>query len=301
MKDHKITRWEIATNNFNRNGSIDTMRKILVKGCFKPAQSYLNFLLKQDKYPQNIIFIAGLAKSGTTWLTNMFASLDGFDRFIPQQWHLSGPTKREESRNLYDLYPGFFEEFKNRLAVIHSHTWGRPSNVEILRASGLKYILTVRDPRDSLISQYWYVRQRPHHWDYRFASSNSLGEYITYQLESREYEQSIDWIRTWIKNRDADKSIILKYEDVLNDTYSAMRTTIDFMGLKCSDSEVQKIVEANTFEKYAGRERGREDTSSFFRKAIHGEWKEVFSERQRKFYANFGEDVIEFFGYEPTV
>ena len=300
MKDYKIARWEIAKNSFSRNGCVQTMKKIVVKGCLKPCQSYLNFLLRHDKYPQNIIFIAGLAKSGTTWIANMFSSLDGFDRYFPRQWHNFRPLIKEDSASMYDLYPGIFAECNNRLAVIHSHTWGRPNNVEMLRASGLKYIITVRDPRDKLISQYWYIRTRPNHWEYGIASKKTLREYITYKLESGEYDQSIEWIRMWIKNRAPAKSIIVKYEDVLDHTYLAMRTAVDFMGLQCSDSDIQKIVEANTFERYSGRERGREDTNSFFRKAIYGEWKQVFSVSQKKRFANIGEDVIQFFGYEPT-
>ena len=42
-----------------------------------------DWFLKRHRYPQNVIFIAGLPKSGSTWLRDMFSSLSGFHSYQP--------------------------------------------------------------------------------------------------------------------------------------------------------------------------------------------------------------------------
>ena len=120
--------------------------KVVFDG-FKHYKNYVKFLYRKrlcEPYPVNVIFIAGLAKSGTTWLANMFSSLGGFDRITPRGWKVQ--------RNV--LYPGIFDEFKNRLAVIKGHTWYSQEHLAVLRDSNLKYFVIVRDPRDQIISEY---------------------------------------------------------------------------------------------------------------------------------------------------
>lgn len=115
----------------NTEGINRTLERTAIVGM-----SYINFILKAHKYPQNLIFITGLGKSGSTWICNIFSSLDGFNRFTPLGWNME----------TLDLYPTFFNEFKNRLAVVKGHTWGTYGNVQMLKDSGLKYVVTVKGP-----------------------------------------------------------------------------------------------------------------------------------------------------------
>ena len=286
-------------NSFYEEGALRTLNKIVVNRLYKHSKSYLNYLIKHKKYSQNVIFISGLPKSGTTWIGNLFASLDGFDRFIPSKWNLHRPEKWGKYS---DLYPGFFDEFKNRLAVIKGHTWGSPYNVQILKDSGLKYIITVRDPRDKIISHYWYVQSRKNHWDHPLVLENPLSEFISYKLCSGEFEkESIDWLRVWLANRDKEKSIIVRYEDMISDTYVEMNKILDFLGINCRKSEVNSIIDLNSFKKISGRNLGEEDNKSFLRKGVYGEWKTIFNENQKKIFSNLGEDIIKSLGYEQTI
>jgi len=116
-------------------------------------------------------------------------------------------------------------------------------NVKRLKDSGIKYIITVRDPRDDIISQYYYSRNHPEFLDYPSASSKSLSRYITYKLESGEFDKwLLNWIRMWLDKRDRDKSIIIRYEDVLKDTYFEMKKVFDFLEINCSESRLRQII-----------------------------------------------------------
>ena len=301
MKNDSVTKYRIFKQYIESDGYTKALNKLLVNGLYKHFTNYSNFLIKGNKYPQNIIFITGLAKSGTSWIANIFSSLDGFDRFIPLGWRTFGPLRPERIYDMYDLYPNIFNEFRHRLAVIKGHTWARPNNINMLKASGLKYLIPVRDPRDKIISQYWYIRNRPNHWDHTLACSKSLNEYITYKLNSGEYEnQSIEWLRMWMKYRDNEKSIIIRYEDVLDNTNVQIRNALGFLEIECCDNDIRRIIEKNSVGRYSGRNRADGNSESVYRRGIYGEWKEVFDDQQKEMFRQIGEDTIEALGYEQT-
>jgi hypothetical protein len=62
---------------------------------------------------------------------------------------------------------------------------------------------------------------------------------------------------------------------------------------------VKRCVEATSFERLSlGRERGEEDPSSFFRKGVAGDWRNTFTEEDRRvFKREAGDSLIEL-GYE---
>lgn len=149
---------------------------------------------------------------------------------------------------------------------------------------------------------YWYIRKRIEHKDYEAVRNKSLSEYITYKLESDEYEKEIiEWLRMWLNNRDKDKSILVRYEDALENTYREIRKLLAFLKINCSESNLRHIIEMNSFERVSSRKPGCEDTNSFFRKGVSGEWKETFSDQQKETFSVIGEDVITRLGYNPTI
>lgn len=283
-----------------REGIKSTARKIFERLILIPIRGYINYSRWYKYYPQNIIFIAGYAKSGSTWIANMFAGLNGFEKYTPkgQRWKHS---TRWDDFSTSDLYPGIFLECQHRLAVIKSHTWGSKRNVEILNNSGLKYIITVRDPRDKIISGYYYIRNHPKHWDYERAITMSLEDYITYKFESGEFEQqSINWLRMWINNYDKKNALIIKYEDAIEDTFHIFRRTLDFLNFDIAEQMIHRIIEKNSFKSLSGRKRGEEDRKSFYRKGVLGEWKNVFTTKHKELFKKIEKGVIERLDYPPT-
>ncbi len=74
----------------------------------KVFMSYINYFLKRHKYSQNLIFITGLGKSGSTWTCNLLSSLDGFNRFIPFEWN----------NKTIDLFPLFLMSLETDLQLL---------------------------------------------------------------------------------------------------------------------------------------------------------------------------------------
>ncbi|NHZ86445.1 MAG: hypothetical protein GWP19_11280 [Planctomycetia bacterium] len=286
--------------NFKRFGLINTIKYLIRNAIVKRPVNQIKFYLKRKQYSQNIIFITSLPKSGSTWLSNMCSGLDGFDLFAPIKWNTYIAKEWDDSR--WDLNEDIFKEFRNKLAVIRGHTWAIPKNLNVLEQSNLKYIIGVRDPRDKLISEYWHSRNFPGHWAHDQAQKLSISEFITYKLESGEFEkETLNWIRNWLKNRDIKKSTVIRYEDMLNDPITVLKKIFNFLGFKIEQKKIENIIEINSFDKITGRKRGESDDTKFIRKGVSGEWKTIFSKEQKLKFSKIGDDIIEKLGYQSTL
>jgi hypothetical protein len=276
-----------------KHTGIKGMLRVALNGAIvRPAKSKIGWILFNKRYPQHLIFVAGFAKGGTSWFAHMLSSLPGFQERTPLKWPM------DAVKDPCGVYEGMVAEFSGKLSIIKGHTWGYAENVEQLRRQYGKYIITVRDPRDCLISAYWYIRQRPAHWDYEKAATLTLGEYITDKLESGEFkEKFIGWLESWLEHHDKEYSIIVRYEDLIKDPAGELRRTFDFMGFKVSDDQINQLIEKQSFERKARRKRGQENTKSFLRKGVSGEWQEVFSVEQKRLANEQSRGILDQLGY----
>jgi hypothetical protein len=294
---HFIARFNQAAVLYRRIGLLSLIATTSL-AIRKRLRSRINFSKFSRKYDQHIIYIAGLGNSGSTWMANLCASLPGFELYSPANWH---QTFQIGEINEHQLYQNSFNEFSGKLTVVKSHSYGNFENTDFLKASNLKHLITVRDPRDVIISQYWYIRRTHHHIDHQLAAKQSLPEYITQKLESGSFEKTtLSWIRGWLQNRDQQRSIIIRYEDMLDDTDTHWKLALNFLGIKVDEKTIKEIIEMHSFEKKTGRKSGQADTLSTQRIGITGEWKSVFSDEHKHLFSQCGEDVIKSLGYEPT-
>lgn len=58
-----------------------------------------------------------------------------------------------------------------------------------------------------------------------------------------------------------------------------------------------ECVQKNSFEKLARRKAGSEDSASFFRKGVAGDWRGVFTERDRQIYEEIAGNALREMGY----
>jgi hypothetical protein len=285
---------------YERQGPRGTLKYLLENGPHKRVINRYHYYTKRDRYTQNIVFIAGLAKSGSTWLYHLFSSLDGFASFAPARWTTA--AGRSYTIHDWDLYPDLFREFRHHLAVIRGHTLATAENLELIREHRMKVIVSVRDPRDAAISGYWYFRRSRFHQHYDEMQDMSLMNYITFMLDSGQLNEMIlSWMRTWLDVREEERIHLIRYEDMLKDAAGELTKALEFLAFPTSTEDIERMVERNRFERIAGRKRGVEDVTGFLRKGVAGEWKGVFSLEQKKRFAEIGEDVIERLGYEPTL
>jgi hypothetical protein len=273
----------------------DALKTAWNNGIVRPVEERRDFRRHGDRYPHNVLFISGFAKSGSSWLANMVAELPGFRQYVPSRWPLPG-----EERHSMDIYPGLFDEFNGRLAVVKGHTCGSVENIRRLRDDyGKPFLLGMRDPRDCMISAYWYIRRYRTHWDHEKAVAMELPEYIDYKLESGEFESEfISWMRPWLDHCDRRQTRMVRYEDLLVDPIAEMEAVFKHLDIECSQDEIRGIVEKWSFRNVTGgRSRGEENTGKFVRKGVSQEWKRVFTDRQQVAAAAIARDVLQELGY----
>jgi hypothetical protein len=249
-----------------------------------------------DQYPQHILFIAGLPKSGTTWLKKMVADYPGFhELLIPQATAYELATGGSHD---YDLPRQMFSRLQRMLVVTKMHVHGSPHNVQLLHSAGIKYVVLYRDLRDVAVSYVFYVRQTPWHPEYRLYSCRDVREGLALFAE-RTLLAYVRWVASWHQNRDPQMGLMLTYEQLLADTSAVLTLVAEHFELDSSEAVVHRHVTRHSFRALSGgRERGEESDQSFFRSGTAGSWTKYFDPDLRlKYDRCIGDFLIEH-GYE---
>jgi hypothetical protein len=122
-------------------------------------------------------------------------------------------------------------------------------------------------------------------------------------IEERLRQMAARWSRTVSKASREGSTLFgssffqLSYEDLLENPRENLEAILDFLNAQVNDSIVRQCVEENSFEMVAGRPKGREDGRSFFRKGVAGDWRRVFTERDRRVYEKIAGDALLEMGY----
>lgn len=91
----------------------------------------------------------------------------------------------------------------------------------------------------------------------------------------------------------------VRYEDLLQHPGREVGRLLKFLGAAADEQTVEQCVSKTSFEKLSrGRKPGEEDTTSFFRKGIAGDWKNAFTERDREIFDEEAGALLERLGYE---
>lgn len=91
----------------------------------------------------------------------------------------------------------------------------------------------------------------------------------------------------------------VKYEDLLVSPKPEVERILRFLGAESSDETVNHCIDSASFEKWTkGRERGQEDSASFLRKGVAGDWQNVFTEKDKRIFKEEAGDLLIELGYE---
>lgn len=265
----------------------------MIKGKLNQATRLL--FVNSLTFLNNSIIIVEYPKSGGSWLGQLVSE------------YLEIPFPRNKFVNLSK-------------SVYHSHYLPKyliPKNKKIL--------WLVRDGRDVYVSFYYhqlkwsdknrldpktvtYTRKNLPFEDYDDISNN-LPEYLKYSfthVPSKMHYFNFpghwaDYNNKWRNKQIAGNSNVymLKYEDLLEDTEGTMRDMlINFFDIEVDEQRLKDIVNKFSFENQAKRKKGVEDTNSFLRKGIAGDWKNYFNEDAKRIFKKYAGNALIDFGYE---
>jgi sulfotransferase family protein len=95
-----------------------------------------------------------------------------------------------------------------------------------------------------------------------------------------------------------DNYVEVRYEDLLERPVDETRRLLRFLGADDAETAARRCVELTSFERMSKRKRGQEDSSSFFRKGVAGDWKTVFNEDDKRTFKAVAGDLLIELGYE---
>jgi hypothetical protein len=94
----------------------------------------------------------------------------------------------------------------------------------------------------------------------------------------------------------------VRYEDLLERPNEEVQRLLGFLGVDADERLVEHCVSSASFEKLSrGRERGQEDPSSFYRKGVAGDWKNHFTEEDRRVFKEEAGELLIRLGYEDDL
>lgn len=189
-----------------------------------------------------------------------------------------------------DYIHRFFHFNKDRLRPRRYLLEKSPRNVHnVDKIQGIfpssKLIVIYRDGRDVVTSDRFFLRD--------------------HQGQSFDFA---DAVRGWRADmeahlRHAEKYPVfaIAYERLLADGAPIARELFDFLGVRHDDRLISDILERSSFKFYAGRDRGQEDRKRFYRKGVAGDWKNHFSDEDKKVFKELAGDMLVRLGYEKDL
>ncbi|RME47960.1 MAG: hypothetical protein D6791_04555 [Chloroflexi bacterium] len=272
-------------------------RQEMIRGRTFPGKRWLRRMLHayeyrrfRSLYRQNVVFIAALPKSGSTWLRNLFCALPGFRPALPD--HIT-PTD-------HHLTPTTFAPFRHRLVVMRLHTSWSPANAQILAQEGLRYLVLYRDLRDVAVSWYFDICSRPSHYLHAQIASMELDEALDYYI-AHILPANVRWIRDWRAGRDPAASLELRYESLRQDELSAFTQAARFCCGEVPLYHLVRAVEENRFQRTAHKRRSAAADSALVRKGKIGDWRNYLSQRHIEGFKEIAGDLLIELGYEQDL
>ena len=172
-----------------------------------------------------------------------------------------------------------------------------------------RIIYIVRDPRDVALSYYDFDRKYRHIPD-GYPLERYIDEFVEGKLMSSDWGTWGENVGTWISARgNKDTFLLLRYEDMLQDTAAELRRVADFLTISTSSEQIEKAIAASSADRMRELEKQQEHQwvatkkhrkdIPFVRVATSGGWKENLPEScVTKIEAAWG-DLMSSLGYAP--
>ena len=254
--------------------------------------------------PENIVWIFGSGRSGSTWLASMMGGLTGHEVwFEPRLSEVFGAefSKRREGTNFIfsDLYEETWLPWVRRLVLDGARVRFPKLSDEYLvikdiGGSGAKVlsealpesrlILLVRDPRDVVAS--WIDANQKGGW-----RAEGKGGARHARRLAKTYFQVVSGAVQAHDSHEGPKAVI-RYEDLNADTSAAMRDLYGSLGMTLDEGELGRIVRDHSWESIPEEKKGE---GKFYRKAQVGSWKEDLRPEETRLVEEITAPILERF------
>ncbi|MGB3681467.1 MAG: sulfotransferase [Rubrobacteraceae bacterium] len=182
-----------------------------------------------------------------------------------------------------------------------------------------KIIHAVRDGRDAVISgmhNFWHhsrdrgghISLEPEEIEIRDAYFEDREAFLSdgqsIFTEKRLLQRARRWNHTVGQGRRTgmelfgDNYLDFRYEDHLHQPHEALAKLFGFLEVGTDPHTIERAIEENRFEKLTGRAPGQELSGNHARKGVAGDWKELFTGRDKRIFEEEAGDLLIQLGYE---
>jgi len=255
------------------------------------------------KYNYNIIFIAGMPMSATTWVKNFLGRIPGyFTRHTPMPHNVASNQDISESAFKHVPHYGY--------TLFKTHLNPTENNLNIIINNNVKkVIVTFRDFRDVAVARYHRLIKFPKQLDdkhYVDTSKMTKEEAMNESIEiiAADY---VTWIDGWydISIKRKDFIYFCKFENLRSDPQNEFMNILQFYEIELSTDKLYRINEKSKGGKNMIYNVNKAPFlpwafSSNFRSGIVGDWKNHFTEGNKCYFKEMvGDDLIRY-GYEKN-
>ncbi|KAM5132490.1 sulfotransferase 2B1-like isoform 1-T2 [Mantella aurantiaca] len=270
------------------------------KGTFFPNVSTsmedLNFVENEFQVRDDDVFNVTYPKSGTTWMLEILSLIKTngdptLCRTVPNWQRLpwieshgiaKGQQENKEKSRYFDTHLPihlFMKSFLNSKA---------------------KIIYTVRNPKDVIVSHYYFGKM-----SIFFNDFENFDELLKEFLWSKEvpYGSWFDHVKGWTDLMGNSNFMLNTYEDMQKDIRGSVKRICKFIGKELDDAAMDSVIENASFRsmkennmsnyKTVPTELMNQSTGEFIRKGICGDWKNHFTEAQTKCFDKIYKERME--------
>ncbi len=246
-------------------------------------------------WPQRVIFIAGLPKSGTTWLAQLLGAVPGY-RF---RW----PRDPDDCVYNHDICDAAFASLPWDLySVVKLHTRYTPANLAVIEKYKVRTVVMYRDLRDQCVSRYFHVLYDPRHRHHQYYNEVSKEEGLSHCIEIT-LEEYLAWIRDWLPliARHPDRFHEVRYEELRVAPVVVLTRVLEFYGIQLPEEQIAEIVKRTASKTKFDLRANLRWRSGTARKGVVGDWRSHFSDGHvQRFKEACGRFLIEL-GYEKDM
>ncbi|XP_012942061.1 sulfotransferase 6B1 isoform X2 [Aplysia californica] len=216
------------------------------------------------------VLLGGYPKTGCHWVHEILHMLvNGKSELTKYGKGLGG---------MIDAIPDIILDSLSSPRVLNSHMLydDLPKGVKEHRT---KIVITVRNPKDTVVSFYNHVRNLEEFYTY----TGEFNDYFDLWIEGNvDYGSYFDFYLSWdelLKNPERHPVLLVKYEDIKAQPMENIKRIAQFLEVDVTDEFVAEIVEKTSFNSMKSK-RAKDMSAKLFRKGKVGDWRNWLSEEQ---------------------
>ncbi len=278
---------------------------------------------QENELEKNLIWIFASPRSGTTWLgarllAEHFLSIDepkigshlGFSRLGKNTIEdLTSLENRDDyffSNQFKDTWKYFLRKLilnriyaqirdTKKIIIIKEPNGSIGADIISDCLPNSKIIILLRDGRDivdSLVDAFsekgWLAKKG--------GTTLSVDDRLEFIKEqSNRWKNLVNILLKIQKIHPKGNRILIKYEDLLGETFKVLKNIFQFLNIKFDDNEIKEIVEKHSYKNIPSELKGK---GMAIRSASPGKWKRNFNEDEKEMMTNIMNKTLFSLGYK---